>query len=326
MRLITNDDIFDVYYRLNLKGWRFLNSKFRFNSLSRTYSSFNSDEMLTSNWWNIPDIRKRWNLKITGSTEISYVDYVFEKYLKNLKQIKLLSPGCGVCSNEIKFAGYPAFSEIFCIDLAEKPLKTAETIAFEKKLGQMKFLKGNVNEIDFPAEYYDVVLFNSSLHHFKNVEGLLGRKISETLKPGGLLIINEYVGPNRLQWTNSQLKAVNLILQTKVPEKFRQRYRSGYYKNKVSGPGILRMIFSDPSEAVDSASILPSLKGNFTALEEKQLGGNLLMILLKDISHHFTEEDKEAADLLKILMEIEDDFIETTQSDNIFGVYQKTKS
>ncbi len=323
MRLITYDDVFDIYYRLNLKGWGFLRSKLSFNKLIRTYSSFNSDERLTSNWWNIPAVRIRWNRIITGDPEKNYVDYVFEKYLKEKQNLKLLSPGCGVCSNELKFAAFPSFGKITCIDLADKPLNTAKRIAKQEGFVQMEFLKGDVNEMDFPGNYYDVVLFNSSLHHFKNVENLLINRISKTLKNDGLLVINEYVGPGRLQWSESQLKIVNDLLQNRIPEKYKRRYKSRFSKSRLSGPGILRMIFSDPSEAVDSENIIPALRKGFITLEEKHPGGNILMPLLKDIAFHFTEEDPEAMVLLDELMKAEDDFLKYNQSDNIFGIYRK---
>jgi len=50
------------------------------------------------------------------------------------------------------------------------------------------------------------------------------------------------------------------------------------------------MFLVDPSEAVDSESILPSLHENFKVLEEKKIGGDILLILLKDIAHNFLDE------------------------------------
>jgi ubiquinone/menaquinone biosynthesis C-methylase UbiE len=323
MRLLTYDDIFDLYYRLNLKGIRFLGSKLTTNKLGRTRSSFNNDEMQSSNWWNIPEIRNRWNEKITGNAHVHYSQYVYEKYLKNQKNIRLLSPGCGVCTNELRLASYPVFSEISCIDLAEKPLESARKIASEKGYSQFKFIAGDINEMVFSKNYYDLVLFNSSLHHFKNVENLLLKRISDTLKPDGLLLINEYVGPNRLQWSSAQLKTVNELLRTKFPVKYKKRYKSSFLKERVSGPGIIRMRTIDPSEAIDSESIIPALRKGFTTLEEKNPGGNLLMILLKDIAFHFADGDPEALSLLKDLMEIEDDFMKTEKPANIFGIYRK---
>ncbi len=323
MRLITYDDIIDIFYRLQLKGSGFLGSKLTFNKLSRTQSSFNYEEAKTSNWWNIEEVRNSWNIKITGNAAVSYPEYVYQKYLKGKTDLKMLSPGCGVCSNELRFAAFPSFSEITCIDLAEQPLETARTLARKSSYTNMKFICGDVNKMEFPADFYDLVMFNASLHHFREVVKLLLDRVLPALKPDGILLINEYVGPNRLQWSKSQLKLVNELLHNGIPGKYRVRYNSGLLKSRVSGPGLLRMIFSDPSEAVDSESIVPTLRKGFTTLEETATGGNILMLLLKDIAHHFKPEDVESMTVLESLMEQENKYLEKHSSDNIFGIYKK---
>jgi hypothetical protein len=85
------------------------------------------------------------------------------------------------------------------------------------------------------------------------------------------------------------------------------------------------MIVADPSECVDSESILPALRANFELMEEKPYGGNLLMSILKDIAHHFTDdEDQIAQDTLQQLFDLEDLYLQKHPSDFVFGIYQKT--
>ena len=95
-------------------------------------------------------------------------------------------------------------------------------------------------------------------------------------------------------------------------------------KKKVYKPGILRMLLVDPSEAIDSEAIVPSLKSKFKILEQTDLGWNILHILLKGISHNFLNEEPETKALIKNLLEEEDLFVkQESHSDAIFGVYQK---
>jgi ubiquinone/menaquinone biosynthesis C-methylase UbiE len=323
MRLLTSDDIIDAIYRLKLKGFGFLLSKVSINPRSRTLSSFNYEEKQASNWWNIPAVKNRWNSKISGDQNKHWTEYVYNKYLSEKNHIRLLSPGSGVSSPELKFASYPAFEEITCIDLADKPLKVAESIAFENGFTNISFIKNDVNSLDFLPDYYDIVLFNSSLHHFKDIENLLLNKITGSLKPEGLLIINEFVGPDRLQWKKKQLKFINKTLKEKIPDKYKIRFRSVLKKKRVTGPGLIRMILSDPSEAVDSSSIIPALRKGFHVIEEVSLGGNILMPLLKDIAYHFEESDIEAEAVLNSLFALEDEFLKVEPPDNIFGIYRK---
>jgi ketopantoate reductase len=89
-------------------------------------------------------------------------------------------------------------------------------------------------------------------------------------------------------------------------------------------PVILRMLLVDPSEAIDSAAIVPSLKNKFKVLEQTDLGWNILHILLKGISHNFLNEDPETKALITNLLEEEERFVQQeSHSDAIFGVYQK---
>jgi len=75
-----------------------------------------------------------------------------------------------------------------------------------------------------------------------------------------------------------------------IPLKYRYRIGTKNVKTKIFRPGLVRMFLVDPSEAVDSESILPSLHENFKVLEEKKIGGDILLILLKDIAHNFLDE------------------------------------
>ena len=83
------------------------------------------------------------------------------------------------------------------------------------------------------------------------------------------------------------------------------------------------MIVNDPSEAPHSSIILEQVYKQFSILEEKALGGNLLMPLLKDISHNFLDDSTETHSLLASLFEKEDEYIRTVRSNFVFGVYAR---
>ncbi len=98
----------------------------------------------------------------------------------------MLSHGSGVCSHETVFAGYKCFSEILCVDFSEKLLAVGEKTASLKGLSNMKFQVFEVNTITIQKNYYDIVLFHSSLHPFKNVGKLL-EKVFSGMQENGLL-------------------------------------------------------------------------------------------------------------------------------------------
>lgn len=318
MRLVSLEDIRDIYIKAMQRGVSFLLKKFSFSAAERTKSSFNDSTLEVAYWHELPMVRKRWNYIITGDEDTTYEEYLTEKYFKN-KKIRILSIGSGICSHELALAQLNPSSEITCIDFADKLLQKASLIADEKSIKNVIFTHGDIYKTPLRQEYYDVVFFHASLHHFKNIPSFL-KRIKSAMKADGLIVINEYVGKNRLQYTKEQISAINDGL-VRLPSSYKKIYRCNLHKNRYYGSGILRMIISDPSECVDSESILPTLRRLFNVLEEKKYGGNILMPLIKDIAHNFRDECSEK--MLQCLFGYEDKYLETHQSDFIFGVYQK---
>ena len=128
--------------------------------------------------------------------------------------------------------------------------------------------------------------------------------LKKLLRPDGRLFIDEYVGPTRFQWTERQLEAVNALLAL-IPEHLR-RLQNGGIKKRVHRPSILSMVLDDPSEAIESAKILPALEEHFEALELKPYGGTLLHLVLSGIAHNFSEEEPETLAVLEFCFQAED--------------------
>ena len=143
------------------------------------------------------------------------------------------------------------------------------------------------------------------------------------MKKEGYLIIFEYAGPQRLQWTKSQLDFSNKLLN-EIPEKYKIRLNSNSIKRRIYRPGLWRMLLVDASEAIDSESIIPSIHKHFKIIEEKKIGWDILHLLFKDIAHNFLNKDEETQLLLSYLFEQEDKYLFLNgTSDAVFGIYQK---
>lgn len=324
MSLITYDDLIETYLRFLQRGLPFILSKISFKSEKRTISSF-SNQMQRSGWWSVPAVEKRWNEMISGYSDIYYEQFFVEKYLESKNNISMLSLGCGDGTHELNFASYPNFKNIVGIDLSEDRISFANQRVSEMNLHNIKFVCNNANNMSLATEKFDIVHFNNSLHHFKNIKNLLPEITKKYLKDDGFILINEYVGPNRLQWSDIQIEYTNKTLK-ELPIKYKKRFLSNSIKNKFSGPGLLRMLLSDPSEAVDSESILPTLKSNYITIDEKFYGGNLLMHLLKDIAHNYYDDNSESETILKKLFMVEDELIKIeNKSLMMFGIYKNVK-
>jgi ubiquinone/menaquinone biosynthesis C-methylase UbiE len=323
VRIITIDDIIDTFLKIKQRGLYFILSKFNLSNKSRMLSAFDDSSINSSNWWNVEQVKRRWSFMISGNSDNNYQKFVMTNYIKDKSKLKLISFGSGKCHNEFEFAKYPNFELIICVDIAKNRLIEAKKNALKNGIeNKIKFINKDISKFYFEKEAYDIVLFNSSLHHFKNIKKLIQTDIHSCLKKSGILIINEYVGPNRLQFKKHQIEMINKALNT-IPKKFKVRYRSNLIKNKFYGSGLIRMIVSDPSECVESENILPSIRESFQILTEKGCGGNILMNVLKDISHNFKPINNEKINILNQLFSFEDDYLKNNSSDFVFGVYKK---
>lgn len=321
-RFITLDDFYDLYHKFKQRGLRFILSKFNSRSILRTKSAFNQTRHESADWWVIPTVRERWNKMISGNPKEDYISFFANNYLSGKKNLKLISFGSGSCSAEIELAKHGVFEEIVCVDIAKNRLDEAREIAKRHNLDCMNFLCQDANSMGISSNYYDIVFFQASLHHFDNIKSFTENSINRVLKDKGLLVINEYVGPTRLQFPKTQIKKINEGLNL-IPKKYKTRYLSKLSKRKYYGSGILRMILADPSECIDSESILPSIYTHFEKIVEKPFGGSILMTVLKDISHHFLELNDQKSLILTKLFDFEDIYLKNHSSDFIFGVYQK---
>jgi ubiquinone/menaquinone biosynthesis C-methylase UbiE len=325
MRFVTLDDFIDTYFKIVQRGSAFILSKFTFNEEKRTKSAFDNTSFISSYFWNIPKVQKRWNTLISGDENKNYIDYIVKDLLKDKKDLKLLSIGSGISNREIELAeNSNLFKEVVCVDIADNLLKIGAESATKKGLTNIKFITQNIYEFDFKESEYDIVFFKSSLHHFDQIENFLTTKIRTTLKEDGLLIINEFVGATRHQFSKNQITEINKAIQL-IPKKYRVRFKSKLHKNKYRGVGVLRMIMADPSECVDSSSIMPSIHKNYSTIKEKPYGGNLLLSALRDISHHFYNLNDEKEAILENLFLLEDEYLKNNASDYVFGVYKNNK-
>jgi len=323
--LVSIGDFVDLYYKFKFKGIKFLYSKFSKISYKDRVSSKWDLFTSQSDFWIIPEVRKNWNLKISGDENVEYEAYVYDKYLKGKENLNLLSIGCGAGGHERNFAKHYGFKKIVGVDLSKASVAIAKETALTNNL-EIEYHCEDFRKMGFTNGEFDVILFNSSLHHFDNIDGFLKSSVLPILNDNGILVVFEYCGPNRLSWRKSQLKESNRLLK-ELPLKFKTLIDGKTIKRKVYRPGLIRMLLIDPSEAPDSENLVKSLNKNFDVLEEKKLGWNISHLLFKGISHNFLESDDETKKLMEMILEYENNFVEITEeNDAVFGVYKKYKS
>ncbi len=275
------------------------------------------------NAWDIPLLRRRWNLLVSGDEEVGHVEYIGKKFLAGKKGLAAFSPCCGSGSNEVRWAGTGLFSRIDACDLSAPRIAAARAAAEKGGLsGIIGFSLSDWREAPMSAPY-DLVIAEGALHHLYPMRSALAR-MHGMLKPGGLLLVNDFVGPSRFQWTPGQLQAANALLAL-IPADYRRRWSDGRVKTSVDAPGRLRMKLADPSEAAESSLILPLLGEMFDTLELKNKGGALIPLVFHGIAHHYIQPDETAAEILRLCFATEDLLMRSggIAGDYILGVFRK---
>lgn len=185
---ISIGDFIDLYFKIRSRGMSIIKDKLRFSKNKRAIAKWNEEET-ESNYWDIPGIEKRWNLKATGNADLGYEAYFCNNYLNDRRELDLLSIGCGTGTRERNFAVLPNFNSIEGIDFAKKQIEEAETLARKNHLTHIHYHTGDFLNCKLNQEKYDVILFNSSLHHFNHIESLLSNNVIPLLKKDGHLVI-----------------------------------------------------------------------------------------------------------------------------------------
>jgi hypothetical protein len=136
------------------------------------------------------------------------------------------------------------------------------------------------------------------------LERVLG-EVNTSLRSGGLLVVNEFVGPSRFQWTDKQLQIINDLLVL-LPPRYRVNLRyPPQLKEEVKRPTIAEMDASDPSEAIRSADIIPLIANMFEVVERIDYGGTVLHMLLSDIVGNFDPKVEADQTIIRLLCNFE---------------------
>jgi SAM-dependent methyltransferase len=185
---------------------------------------------------------------------------------------------------------------------------------------QVRFELGTLD--DFQAsEPLGAVVCRSFLHHRADLEDVLDR-IAELLAPGGLVFVEDFVGPARFQWTDQQLEAINRLL-ARLPDELLTDLAAtdGRRKRSVERPDPDAWIASNPYEAVRSDEIVALLDARFERVEVCPYGGAIFHQLFSRIMGNFAGRPE----LVGLLMEIDALLTDTgaLDADYVWGVWRR---
>ena len=113
-----------------------------------------------------------------------------------------------------------AFMQCDACDIASGSIARARELAEADGYANIHYTVQDINKITLPSSHYDAVWASGSVHHFENLEHVF-HQVHLALKPNGLFILNEYVGPSRFQFPSAQRQAIQACLDL-LPPAYRQ--------------------------------------------------------------------------------------------------------
>jgi SAM-dependent methyltransferase len=238
------------------------------------------------NWMASVAVLMHLNERATGDPARDWLSSWAHRWFVGDK-LRVLVLGCGEGWLERTVAQWPFVARIDASDAAAEAVARARAMAPPN----VHYTTADLNVAELEPDANDVVVAHSVLHHVENLEHCLAQ-IERAMKRDATLIINEYVGPNRFQFGDDILAIINELL---VALGYPPRER----------PPVEQVIAADPTEAVRSEELMPMLAERFEILEQKALGGTVLMHLLYDIVQDFRWENARERSIVDMLCTFE---------------------
>lgn len=201
---------------------------------------------VSKTFYGFPPIRDYLFACISGRVEETEEDWcerwTIETYLSDdIPVEECLSLCCGFGENERILANLGVFLRCTAIDLSPAAVEVARQKAKEAGYNHIAYQVADLNYITLEPQKYDLVYANGALHHLSRLEHIIGQ-IHTSLKPGGILVANEYIGPQyqRLSWRQREI--INSVIHL-LPTKYRASTEETYVPVSFRYPIWKRGIF-----------------------------------------------------------------------------------
>jgi SAM-dependent methyltransferase len=271
-------------------------------------------------FWQSQVARAAINHRIAGDPAISPEAYFAERYGPAIAAPHALSLRAGDARLEAALVRGGPCVRVTGLDGDERRVQSANASVPGALREQVRFQQEDLLEW-IPEELLGAVIARSVLHRQHDLDAVLDR-VDAILAPGGLVFVDEFVGPARFQWTETQLDAINRLLAC-LPDELLVEVGAdkGQYKRLVGRPNPVSHAASNPDDAVCSDRIVGGLDARFERVEVHLYGGALYHQLFARIMGNFTAQPE----LVRVLMEFDALLTDlgVLSSDYVWGVWRK---
>lgn len=271
-------------------------------------------------WTASPVVRRYLHRLVSGDPNCDWLTFVESRHLPD-RVDRALVLGCGSGWLERALYERGRFGRILACDVAPATVKRARREAEKMGISNIEYRVLDLEHAPLGGPY-DAIIANDVLHHITDLEGVYGR-IHEALAPGGKFLFNEYVGPNRFQYSEERMHLINRYFRLLRDELRRDYTGETLWRRERLSPA--RVIADDPTEAVRSEDVLPVARRVFRVEREYPYGGGLLNPLLFGVIPNFRDDVPAHVALLEALCEAEERLSKTGAIEPDFQVFVGTR-
>jgi ubiquinone/menaquinone biosynthesis C-methylase UbiE len=211
---------------------------------------------------------------LTGSTDRFWLDAICTQYLTPPAGL-VLSLGCGTATHEEHLLSRGFAERVIAYDMSSEAIAAARRRLDATAWGKSIELRcGDPLADGLPSGGIDVVLVEAAIHHFVQIDSMF-ELMHRVLKPGGLLIYDEYVGPDHHQHPPELIALLDRVNGC-LAESYRRDFESGAPREHVEPTPLDWMLSYDPTEGVHASRILPLTHQYFEVVERRDYGGAVL--------------------------------------------------
>lgn len=264
-------------------------------------------------WLAVPTVMTRHQRRAAaGGNYASWVEYCLGSFIPRGDKRRMLSVGCGDGDLERHLMRIDTSTTCDAFDIAPAAIDRAIAAAAAEGFGGIRYRCADIETLQLEEGVYDAAWFNGSLHHIQALERVLDR-VRYSLKPGGLLFVNEYVGANHFNFPPVQREAILHAFHL-IPQRHRLSFipaTFGQVATQAPIPDPEEVRRADPSEAIRSQDIVAVIASMFDVVAMNACGGTIMQFLLSGIAGNFREENPSSMLVLDMLLKIEDTLIDT---------------
>lgn len=243
------------------------------------------------------------SLPLTGHPDKWVMDDIGEKYLTPTPE-RVLALGSGMAFVEETFVRKGFAKHITAYEASKVAVDAGRKRLADAGLFESIDLRcGNALEENLPSGHFDVVFVQAAIHHFFEIEAMF-QLMHRVLKPGGLLIYDEYIGPDHHMYDPHVMEVINEINACLAPQ-YQYDALSNARRTHVPPISLEWMLNHDASEGVHASDILPLTYQYFDVVQRRDYGGTIMRPFWVGILPNFNFDDPKDATVALLIVLLE---------------------